>query len=112
MKKKLALLLSCFFLVTLLLSACGYNSHDLDVAYDAGYEKGYKTGSWESIDDAFRSARNAADTKSLDFEEAIYIADCFLNNLPEKEDLTDEDYRNAMECLFRFADYFFEEYYA
>jgi len=112
MKKRLFFFLVCLLVIVFILSACGYTSRDLDEAYDAGYDRGYKAGTREGIDDALRSACNSADSTSLDLEEAINIADCFLHDLPEKEDLTEEDYLDAIEYLYDFADYFFEEYYA
>ena len=98
--------------MTLLLSACGYNSHDLDVAYDAGYDRGYKDGAREGIDDAVHSACADAGTKNFGIEEALYVADCFLGDLPDKEDLTEEDYRAAFAYLYNFTLSFYEDYYA
>lgn len=112
MKKKLALLLSCFFVMTLLLFACGYNSRDLDEAYDAGrdvgYKKGYEAGYEEGYDNFFSDLLN--DTWAMDdfLENLIdvkqanhYFGEAFLNEASyEAEEKTGLDIKDAMYIIY------------
>ena len=98
------------------LSSCGYSSRDLERAFsdgrDEGWESGYSVGHEDGATDALHEALLISETKDLDFEGAIWTVDSYLHDIyPDKEDISEDDFMEAVEFLFDLSDYFFENHY-